>query len=78
MLGLLFLYSSLHAALSMSQQQARRLLLASVLYLPAVVYLGGFEQVSPDYQPEEMNNGRVLSVIIWILTAAHVSDYVYR
>jgi len=33
-LVLLFLYSSLHAAFSMSRQQARRLLLASVLYLP--------------------------------------------
>jgi protoheme IX farnesyltransferase len=33
-LGLLFLYSSLRAAFSMSRQQARRLLLASVLYLP--------------------------------------------
>jgi heme o synthase len=34
LLGLLFLYSSLRAAFSMSRQQARRLLLASVLYLP--------------------------------------------
>lgn len=33
-LGLLFLYSSITAALSKSRQQARRLLLASVLYLP--------------------------------------------
>ncbi len=33
-LGLLFLYSSLRAAFSMSRQNARRLLLASVLYLP--------------------------------------------
>ncbi|HJU57061.1 MAG TPA: heme o synthase [Pyrinomonadaceae bacterium] len=33
-LGLLFLFSSLSAALSKSRQQARRLLLASVLYLP--------------------------------------------
>ena len=33
-LGLLFLYSSLRAAFSKSRQQARRLLLASVLYLP--------------------------------------------
>jgi protoheme IX farnesyltransferase len=33
-LGLLFLYSSFKAAFSQSRQQARRLLLASVLYLP--------------------------------------------
>ena len=33
-LGLLFLYSSVRAAFSKSRQQARRLLLASVLYLP--------------------------------------------
>jgi protoheme IX farnesyltransferase len=33
-LGLLFLYSSLNAAISKSRQQARRLLLASVIYLP--------------------------------------------
>ncbi|HEX8097476.1 MAG TPA: UbiA family prenyltransferase, partial [Pyrinomonadaceae bacterium] len=33
-LGLLFLYSSIRAALSKSRQQARRLLLASVVYLP--------------------------------------------
>lgn len=33
-LGLLFLYSSLRAAFSKSRQQARRLLLASVIYLP--------------------------------------------
>jgi protoheme IX farnesyltransferase len=33
-LGLLFLFSSITAALSKSRQQARRLLLASVLYLP--------------------------------------------
>ncbi|HWT03720.1 MAG TPA: heme o synthase [Pyrinomonadaceae bacterium] len=33
-LGLLFLFSSVSAALSKSRQQARRLLLASVLYLP--------------------------------------------
>jgi heme o synthase len=33
-LGLLFLFSSVTAALSKSRQQARRLLLASVLYLP--------------------------------------------
>ncbi len=34
LLGLLFLYSSVRAALSKSRQQARRLLLASVIYLP--------------------------------------------
>jgi heme o synthase len=33
-LGLLFLFSSISAALSKTRQQARRLLLASVLYLP--------------------------------------------
>lgn len=33
-LGLVFLYSSIRAALSKSRQEARRLLLASVLYLP--------------------------------------------
>ncbi len=33
-LGLLFLYSSIRAALSQSRHEARRLLLASVLYLP--------------------------------------------
>ena len=38
-LGLLFLYSSLRAALSMSRQHARRLLLASVLYLPLLFIL---------------------------------------
>jgi protoheme IX farnesyltransferase len=38
-LGLLFLYSSLRAAFSMSRQQARSLLLASVLYLPLLVIL---------------------------------------
>jgi protoheme IX farnesyltransferase len=38
-LGLLFLYSSLRAAFSMSRQQARRLLLASVLYLPLLFLL---------------------------------------
>jgi protoheme IX farnesyltransferase len=38
-LGLLFLYSSLRAAFSMSRQQARRLLLASVLYLPLLFIL---------------------------------------
>ncbi len=39
LLGLLFLYSSLRAAFSMSRQQARRLLLASVLYLPLLFLL---------------------------------------
>ena len=34
LLGLLFLATSVSAALSKSRQQARRLLLASVLYLP--------------------------------------------
>ena len=38
-LGLLFLYSSLRAAFSMSRQGARRLLLASVLYLPLLFIL---------------------------------------
>jgi protoheme IX farnesyltransferase len=38
-LGLLFLYSSVRAAFSMSRQQARRLLLASVLYLPLLFIL---------------------------------------
>ena len=38
-LGLLFLYSSLRAAFSLSRQQARRLLLASVLYLPLLFIL---------------------------------------
>ena len=38
-LGSLFLYSSLRAAFSMSRQQARRLLLASVLYLPLLFIL---------------------------------------
>ncbi len=38
-LGLLFLYSSLRAAFSMTRQQARRLLLASVLYLPLLFIL---------------------------------------
>lgn len=38
-LGLLFLYSSIRAALSQSRQQARRLLLASVLYLPLLFIL---------------------------------------
>jgi protoheme IX farnesyltransferase len=38
-LGLLFLYSSVRAAFSMSRQHARRLLLASVLYLPLLFVL---------------------------------------
>src|SRR5205085_2788461 len=38
-LGLLFLHSSLRAAFSRSRQQARRLLLASVLYLPLLFIL---------------------------------------
>lgn len=38
-LGLLFLYSSIKAAFSQSRQQARRLLLASVLYLPLLFIL---------------------------------------
>jgi heme o synthase len=38
-LGLLFLYSSIRAAFSKSRQQARRLLLASVLYLPLLFLL---------------------------------------
>ncbi|HYE65409.1 MAG TPA: heme o synthase [Pyrinomonadaceae bacterium] len=38
-LGLLFLYSSVRAAFSKSRQQARRLLLASVLYLPLLFTL---------------------------------------
>src|SRR2546427_7285808 len=38
-LGLLFLYSSIRAAFSQSRQQARRLLLASVLYLPFLFIL---------------------------------------
>ena len=38
-LGLLFLYSSLRAAFSMTRQSARRLLLASVLYLPLLFIL---------------------------------------
>jgi heme o synthase len=38
-LGLLFLYSSVRAAFSQSRQQARRLLLASVLYLPLLFIL---------------------------------------
>jgi protoheme IX farnesyltransferase len=38
-LGLLFLYSSVRAALSKSRQEARRLLLASVIYLPLLFIL---------------------------------------
>ncbi len=38
-LGALFLYSSLRAAFSKSRQQARRLLLASVIYLPLLFVL---------------------------------------
>ncbi|HEV2915993.1 MAG TPA: heme o synthase [Pyrinomonadaceae bacterium] len=38
-LGVLFLYSSIRAAISKSRQQARRLLLASVLYLPLLFAL---------------------------------------
>jgi heme o synthase len=38
-LGILFLYSSIRAAFSMSRQQARQLLLASVLYLPLLFVL---------------------------------------
>src|SRR5678816_1528110 len=39
LLGLLFLYSSVRAAISMSRQRARSLLLASVLYLPLLFFL---------------------------------------
>jgi protoheme IX farnesyltransferase len=38
-LGLLFLYSSIRAAFSKSRQEARRLLLASVIYLPLLFVL---------------------------------------
>ena len=38
-LGFLFLYSSVRAAFSMSRQDARRLLLASVVYLPLLFLL---------------------------------------
>jgi heme o synthase len=44
-LGLLFLSSSISAALSKSRQQARRLLLASVLYLPLLFGLMVFNQL---------------------------------
>jgi len=43
-LGLLFLYSSIRAALSLSRQQARRLLMASVLYLPLLFMLMVFNR----------------------------------
>ncbi len=43
-LGLLFLYSSIRAAFSLSRQQARRLLLASVLYLPLLFMLMVFNR----------------------------------
>jgi protoheme IX farnesyltransferase len=43
-LGLLFLYSSIRAAFSKSRQQARRLLLASVIYLPLLFMLMVFDQ----------------------------------
>ncbi|MBA3513389.1 MAG: protoheme IX farnesyltransferase [Pyrinomonadaceae bacterium] len=39
LLGLLFLYSSVRAAFSQSRQEARRLLLASVIYLPLLFIL---------------------------------------
>lgn len=38
-LGLLFLYSSIRAAVSKSRQEAKRLLLASVIYLPLLFIL---------------------------------------
>jgi protoheme IX farnesyltransferase len=38
-LGLLFLYNSVRAAFSKSRQAARRLLLASVIYLPLLFML---------------------------------------
>ena len=44
-LGLLFLSSSISAAFSKSRQQARRLLLASVLYLPLLFGLMVFNQL---------------------------------
>jgi protoheme IX farnesyltransferase len=43
-LGLLFLYSSVRAAFSKSRQQARRLLLASVVYLPLLFILMVFDR----------------------------------
>ncbi|HKR58680.1 MAG TPA: heme o synthase [Pyrinomonadaceae bacterium] len=39
LLGLLFLYSSIRAAISLSRQEARKLLLASVIYLPLLFIL---------------------------------------
>ena len=44
LLGLLFLATSVHAALSKSRQGARRLLLASVLYLPVLFGLMVFNK----------------------------------
>jgi protoheme IX farnesyltransferase len=44
LLGLLFLATSIHAALSKSRQGARRLLLASVLYLPVLFGLMVFNK----------------------------------
>jgi protoheme IX farnesyltransferase len=38
-LGLLFLYSSIRAAFSLSRQEAKKLLLASVIYLPLLFIL---------------------------------------
>ena len=43
-LGLLFLFSSVRAAFSKSRQQARQLLLASVLYLPLLFILMVFDR----------------------------------
>lgn len=43
-LGLLFLYGSVRAALSQSRQQARRLLLLSVIYLPLLFILMVFDR----------------------------------
>jgi heme o synthase len=43
-LGLLFLYGSVRAALSQSRQQARRLLLLSVVYLPLLFILMVFDR----------------------------------
>jgi protoheme IX farnesyltransferase len=43
-LGLLFLYGSVRAAFSQSRQQARRLLLASVVYLPLLFILMVFDR----------------------------------
>lgn len=44
LLGTLFLYSSVRAAFSKSRQEARRLLLASVLYLPLLFILMVFDR----------------------------------